>query len=581
MTDLPDLKIRHPKVEGRARFDLRRFLYVPPRGRDGRFLGAKDFLEMVDRERLEPEKMERLSLLVELKEFFEDKLTTGGSVRSQETRIGSLQGFFNFFNEVGKPVTLNSLVDSYKQYTEHLFHLYQKRHPELDQNTAYGYALSLSLIFSEVLDLHSSGDLLLRSRVRHRPKMSTVGGSESDKQNLEATQKMGAFLVQLVEGITVEAIHGELPLRVPILRELVTDDEVVINIRDDNVSALLLRPFEGLTRREKLSVTRGYESRRPVESIEGTNRWQFVNLRIQAEFLIFVAQTGMNVSSAMNLMRGKLKFKELGESLQVTIYKPRRGGEQTFPIYRSYKPHLKRYLAFVQAFFPKSDKLFPLFNRKGEVSESEVFRYSSIRPFVEEHGIPWIPPSKVRKTRENWILRQSGYDYEQTAEMHQHSVEVLRQNYDQSSGQLALSEITRFHREFDLTGIERPVNSIVSGRCSGEPEPTGDKPDTVVTPDCSTPSGCLWCKNFRGVDSFDHVWSLVSFKRLKVIESAALMTKREIPADLAVERLNEKIGLFTKLGGERAKWVDEAEARVETDGDYHPDWESTLELIEE
>ncbi len=121
MTDLPDLKVRHKKVEGYARFDLRRFLYVPPKTRSGCVLGARWFLDRVDREGIEPEKMERLSLLVELKEYFEYKLTMGASLQSQKSHLSTLQAFFNFFDQQGKIVTLGTLIDSYLEYSEYLF----------------------------------------------------------------------------------------------------------------------------------------------------------------------------------------------------------------------------------------------------------------------------------------------------------------------------------------------------------------------------------------------------------------------------------------------------------------------------
>ncbi|RRQ23698.1 hypothetical protein D5687_06445 [Guyparkeria sp. SCN-R1] len=96
-------------------------------------MDSRWFLRKIDEQGLNPEKVERLSLVVKLKEFFEDQLTIGGSLKSQQTYVAYLQHFFNFFNQTGKSVTLDSLVDSYLVYAEHLFQRSMIRPPDLDQ----------------------------------------------------------------------------------------------------------------------------------------------------------------------------------------------------------------------------------------------------------------------------------------------------------------------------------------------------------------------------------------------------------------------------------------------------------------
>lgn len=581
MEHLPDLRVKNNKVENQVRFDLRRFLYVAPQTRSGRVWSAKWFVPKIYRENLEPEKLERLSLLIELKEFFENRLTAGYPLSSQETYLDKLQHFFRYFDLNGKPVTLDTLGKAYYEYCEHLFQLCNQKPPALKQYTAYQYGAALSAIFSEILGLPSKSDLIFRTRLRHPKQIKTAVGTEVEKQNLEDTRKIGSFLVDITSGITVDAVLGRLPIRIPVQAGIVENDEIILSMqeRSDTVSDLLSRQFESLTAVEKKAVRQVHYRQQAVHSIEGTARWWFVNIRIIAEFMIFIAQTGMNVTQAMKLNRKNFKYKSQGENWQVTAYKRRRGGEVTFPIYKSYKKHLQEQLSFINYFFPDSELLFPHFNGRGELSDAENFLYTPIQKLLKEHGLPWVSPRTLRKTRENWILRRSG-DAELTADMHQHHVETLHKDYELPSQQRAGAEITRFWHHHDPIERDNLKSSVILGQCSGDPVPTEDKPASVVAPNCINPAGCLWCKHLRDIDTQDYVWSLASFRHLKSIESAGVITREVNPADLTIERLTEKISWFREQGGHRYNWVEEAEMRI-SEGDYHPHWAGILEFIEE
>lgn len=113
------------------------------------------------------------------------------------------------------------------------------------------------------------------------------------------------------------------------------------------------------------------------------------------------------------------------------------------------------------------------------------------------------------------------------------------------------------------------------------PEPTTDIPPTATQPDCTTPSGCLFCEHQRDIDSLDHVWSLASFRHLKSFELAALqsqVTKNDLlkhPAEFAIERLTDKLAHIKASSSKREAWVQEALLRIE-EGRYHPDWASMI-----
>ena len=124
---------------------------------------------------------------------------------------------------------------------------------------------------------------------------------------------------------------------------------------------------------------------------------------------------------------------------------------------------------------------------------------------------------------------------------------------------------------------KNPISLINSG-CDAKPESTEDRPSGVISPNCINESGCLWCKSHRDIDSEDYVWSLATFRHLKLIE-AAQPIKREIPSDLVIERLADKLQAFRDRNEKSRKWVDEALLRIE-EGDYHPTWKNVLNFWE-
>ncbi len=58
------------------------------------------------------------------------------------------------------------------------------------------------------------------------------------------------------------------------------------------------------------------------------------------------------------------------------------------------------------------------------------------------------------------------------------------------------------------------------------------------------------------------------------------INRNETPSDIAVNRLSEKISWFEGSSSKRSSWATEAKERVE-EGDYHPNWASIIEFLEQ
>lgn len=471
------------------------------------------------------------------------------------------------------------------EYAEFLFIRSRSKSEALSQNAAYTLAATLSTLFGSILNIPSTIRLINRTRLQVSPSSKKAVSRKAEKQNLEATFKQGNFLVDLVNGLSKDAIHGPLPITISIRPGLVENDRLLLYAGLQNLE-IAPHPKSEWAVSQKGLYSEALRRRAPVGDIKakkfGAKRWLLVNLSVQAEFLIFIAQTGMNLTQAKDLGREALKYKPLGDSWQVRCYKNRKGGEVSFRIYKSYKPFLDNYRAFINHFFPESELMFPLFDSEGD-KESAVrnglVQFRLVRRLLEEHAIPWVAPSQLRNTRVNWLLRRSG-DADLASEMAQHTQEVLKQQYELPSQQRAMVEVTQFWNKHDPIEQGDLRASVIASSCNGNPKAAHDKPGSVVEPNCINPSGCLWCVHQRDLDCGDYVWSLASMRHLKGIEAGTASSKVKTPADHAVDRISAKLAWFRSSTPERAGWVEEALERVE-EGAYHPNWAPVIEFLEQ
>ncbi|MEN1648921.1 hypothetical protein AAIH51_36040, partial [Pseudomonas aeruginosa] len=80
---------------------------------------------------------------------------------------------------------------------------------------AYGRAVILSALFGSILNIPTTVRLVNRTRLKPFPRAKKSVNRTVEKQSLEATFKQGNFLVDLVSGLSIEAVHGPLPLIIP------------------------------------------------------------------------------------------------------------------------------------------------------------------------------------------------------------------------------------------------------------------------------------------------------------------------------------------------------------------------------
>lgn len=467
----------------------------------------------------------------------------------------------------------SAVKNSFIKWTDYLVMRFRLK--QIKSRTAYHLAQIVASILDKVLNV-ATGTFLRLTSISFEQSGKKSLGTQADKEVLTSTFAFGHMLLDFTDQLTGEVIFGPLPVTV----RLRTGDIMYCwgqhwgtkyqRVGDPEID------FDNALPKGKLSKEKQDNA---SANVSLSFRSPFVNLRIEAEMLIFIGQTGMNLAQVRVLKTGNFTYQShLDGYLIRRIYKDRKHGEVEFEIFSAYRSHFERYLAWLREVLNNTDDmlLFPFMSQKG--SGVDIQRgFHSIERKCEGLGISFVCPRQLRKTRLNWLLRTS-QDPRMTAEMGQHSQQTLLRTYAEPHHQVAIVEISRFFAAGDSGQM-----SAGPGGCAGlGPVAVKDAPAQASTPDCISPSGCLFCTQQRDIDSFDHVWSLCTYRHLKSLEFARYPASFEdqlLPSEAAILKIGSKLKAFEKSSAARAAWVEESLLRV-AEGDFHPRWDGWITLAE-
>jgi len=278
---------------------------------------------------------ERIELVTRAHEAIAGKLVAGGSQATAKTQIKNLTIFFSWAETNGHPLSLETAQSAYIHWTDDLLHR-QNVVKNMTQQTVY----TRGRVVGQVLDqaLGRPTPMIELTRLREPKRRKSVQGIKADKQNLEATFAFGRLLQDICDGLPLDVIWGPRPVRVP-LRD---GNELVLRV---GMHAKARPTVERTPYQERTRCAKEARRRAAFENDKSINaRATLVNLRILAELLMFIGQTGMNLAQANELKMRHFSYASDIDGYKVRDYKARRGGEVLFEIFKEYRGHFERYL---------------------------------------------------------------------------------------------------------------------------------------------------------------------------------------------------------------------------------------------
>jgi hypothetical protein len=517
-----------------------------------------------------PPLIERLDLVEKLHAVIAGDLASGGRKITALNAVENIRRFFRWIDEHDYVARTDQIESVYRDWADHLLHRVRTV-KDISEETAYAQVAELGRFLDGALERNKP--LLCTTRLRKPRRHIQLRSTRGEKQNLQDTFAFGCALLDICDGLSLDIYLGPLPIEISFR----TGQRLVeYSMAGKRPWPHPLKSSASQRRQEKRNAAVRLDAHQNDKTLR--TRWPLANLRIEAEMLIFIAQTGMNLAQAHQLRVDQYSYTSSLDGYQVRSYKHRRNGPVLFEIFGAYREIFERYLTWRRAIFldDTAGLLFPLIRRFRHATTPPGF--GRVRTSCLKINLKFISPQILRKTRVNWLLRRSR-DADLTAEINQHTKETLLNVYEEPSLQVAITEISRFWKSNDPT-----ITPPAPGFCVGSsPSAFAEIPPTATPPDCITPAGCLWCEHQRDIDSFDHVWSLCSYRHLKAEEFSAMRpaapSKRIIsphPAEHAIERISAKLRFFKQSSQVRDQWVEEGLLRIE-EGHFHPDWAGIID----
>ncbi|MDD1975968.1 hypothetical protein [Pseudomonas tussilaginis] len=485
-------------------------------------------------------------------------------------RIRAIIIFYAWADSKAEDITLDNVETIFSAWTEALLHRVKIK-KDLKHMTAYRYAKHLDLLIARIQNTRSGP--LHKTRLSAESQKKRVLGTQADKQNLQQSFEYGHLLLELSESLSYEAIIQPLPL--------------IINL----TSGQVLEEWSGYPKpigpnpegsKEGKKYRYRHRSKRTEADPSLKTRLPLVNLRVEIEILIFISQTGLNLTQACKMKRGSFRYQTVNGELDVyRVFKGRKQGEVEFRIYKEYRIIFERYLDWLDQILSEDDeRLFPFFPKYQIPSIHFTPSFHAIILRCKQLGVKYFPPSALRNTRSNWLLRKSR-NPNLTAEMSQHTAKTLIHVYEKPHHQSAAAEISNFHRSFEPVTI--PPSPGACASLNLEFQQASDAHKNSPKADCINAAGCLFCSFHRDVDSFDYAWSLMTYRTLKVREIEKFRGARSNigmhPTKLLVDRITERLERFSLNSAAREDWKREAESRMREER-YHPMFAGIIELME-
>jgi len=521
--------------------------------------------------------LSRVSLVKAFHEQISYMVKLGLSRFTIDSVLETLRRFYTWADNHSLEINKPSVFGIFKQWAEHLVHRYQII-KDISAMTGYREASRLANII--VKTLHLPGEkpgknLLMQTRIRRPKPKKSVLGTQASKQNINHTFEFGTALKRICDVLDFTTVRGKLPIRI-----------ILENNKTILLAGCLMKPNLNVDDiKDSFARSLAIKARAPLEENESLferhKRSGILNLRIEAELLIFIAQTGMNLAQVAELKRNNYRWKTVGDELEVfRVFKGRRDGEAIFRCFKVYKEHFKLYLEWLDTIgLTEFDlRLFPLQYRGIIPAKGSKVKLKNSRGVFKAIDMTFIGPQELRKTRVNWLLRRHN-NVNLTAEQMAHDKSVLLRDYERPHHQSAASEIVNFYSKTDSV-----IAASGPGVCidSHQPQPINGISSDSPIPDCISPEGCLFCTNHRDIMSYDYCWKLVSHARIKSLETNLYkhINKQDLPTSYRViDRINLKLDIISEANIKQKKWVNNAKDSVRA-GKYHPQWKGHIELFE-
>jgi hypothetical protein len=494
--------------------------------------------------------VQRFSLVVTLFRVLSNIISMGGSFATLKLQVNCLRSFYDFADSRYLEPTMKNVVGVYQSWVRELYKRSVASGQKDISEADYGRASGLASLLGEATGL--GRDSFVKTSKLRAPRKSTKAlGAKVDRQDLEKTKNFVDVLIDIIRSLSSKACFSKLPLSIKLRNGVETDHYAALNQHAASMPPTAPQ----------------------LHDISTAVRYPLFNLRVEAEMMLFISQTSMNLGDTAKLKMQNFRYKSDGAFTQVYGYKGRKKGEVLFTIYKEYKPFFTDYLKFRECIGldEHTELIFGKVCQPGHVLSKNP-NPRSLLGFLKRMGLSHVPASEFRRTRQNWLARKMG-DPQVAAEMGQHDLQTYAKSYSRPHHQTAALEFTRFYKSLDVSRT-----ASLDGACDGdEPQLIKTAHKTLDKPDCFNPALCVYCLNYKGIRSYDYIWSLITYAKLKRYEEFCNKCSIGETNDI-VSRIEDIAKQFKAENKTCFGWSVKAEKQVAF-GNHHPRWAGFFDII--
>ncbi|WP_282365907.1 hypothetical protein [Pseudomonas sp. PS02290] len=539
------------------------------------YKGGANYRRDLGRARMERKELgeminDRLPLLRAFHDVITSMIVLGYSVVYIKKLLGIIKHFYEWGEQAKIDLTHENAVAGFYNYADYLA-LRVRAEKSIKYITARNELKALDYVLGKVLGFERG----ITKNTWFNSSQASSGTRKSDKTNLADVSRFGKALLSIVNTLTIEKIYGTLPI------------EITLPCGNVLVEYCGLRKPEStklnspeISEKSKNALLKA--RRRRADDHSPKTRHTVINLRIEAELLIFISQTSLNLAQAATMLTSKFRFETADDMINVyRVFKRRRQGEAEFTIFKAYREVFAKYLKWRDDIFGGDDnRLFPIWYSNAIPAGSDRRAFEILGRRLRPLGYTIYKAMALRSLRSNWLLRKT-LDPGITAEMAQHTKETLFKHYAKPHHQTAAIEISRY-----LKFVDKPTDSSLIGLCESKSGPSANLNKISVLrpePDCRNPAGCLFCIYHIDIDSQDYIWKLCTLRHLKKIELNNATPPHKAspshPAREVADIINRKLAAYSQSSQKRADWLTESNDRI-LEGNYHPAFSAFIEIME-
>ncbi|WP_454912673.1 hypothetical protein [Variovorax gossypii] len=499
----------------------------------------------------------RLRLINQIHTHLNDQQESGGSARTLDSRLGALRMYIRFCDEGHTPIIgeNHDLHSSFKIWVNSIWIRVDAE--VLNEKSAGAYCWSVAAILAESENI-SSEDFASGIRM---PRINTNESKKTESYDHLAIWRFNQDIEDICTSLTYESMMGRWPI------EICFRDGSKFFYNGQG------RPASEIRKNGELPDSSFAQliARDSDTSLE--RRRSVIQLKAEAEYFRFVAQTGINDQPARDLLVDSPSFRSHASTYLIKGFKNRAGHAIEIRIPTTYRKEFEKWLSVRSRTYTKDElHLFPIGRTKGGRIERIFQRLK--RPSFRAQAIRWGQAQKRLRSTEGSHPRD-------VSQFLQNSLPVLFRNYIKGTKQIAAEELSKFLNS--IHGNRRISQVRAGGGCSSPSNPKVIEiaAEQLPIPDCINPAGCLFCKHYKAVESFDYLHRLISYRkfvRLRMSCTGFPSENRHAQDFPLIERINDFLDL---IGGRSAKLSEDlkrAQTLVEA-GNLHPTWQGWVDLL--